>query len=97
MQTRFRLAIVDGFAGAGLYQCGSPGSPIIFLKALKQASEEINLYRAGQGMGEISVDFLLVLNDEEAGVIDLLKSNVQPMLGAINDETPLLNVEVFYL
>jgi three-Cys-motif partner protein len=26
-QTRFRLAIIDGFAGGGRYGCGAPGCP----------------------------------------------------------------------
>ena len=39
MQSRFRLAIVDGFAGGGRYKCGSPGSPIIFIEELRFAAE----------------------------------------------------------
>src|SRR3954451_17726349 len=30
-QERFRLAVIDGFAGGGRYRCGTAGSPIIFL------------------------------------------------------------------
>ena len=30
-QTQFRLAIVDGFAGGGLYSCGTAGAPFILI------------------------------------------------------------------
>jgi three-Cys-motif partner protein len=33
-QEKFRLAIVDGFSGAGLYKCGNFGSPLIFVDVL---------------------------------------------------------------
>ncbi|MDP6690957.1 MAG: three-Cys-motif partner protein TcmP, partial [Alphaproteobacteria bacterium] len=33
-QEKFRLAIIDGFAGAGIYNCGSFGSPLIILETL---------------------------------------------------------------
>ena len=36
-QERFRLAIVDGFAGGGRYEDGTPGSPLIFIEELKRA------------------------------------------------------------
>jgi three-Cys-motif partner protein len=45
MQSKFRLAIVDGFAGGGRYKCGSPGSPIIFIEELRLAAEELNIKR----------------------------------------------------
>ena len=38
-QERFRLAIVDGFAGGGRYQCGTAGSPLIFIEELRRAVE----------------------------------------------------------
>jgi three-Cys-motif partner protein len=31
-QTKFRLAIVEGFAGGGRYKCGTAGSPLIFIE-----------------------------------------------------------------
>src|SRR5579871_3990527 len=31
-QERFRLAVVEGFAGAGRYSCGTSGSPLIFVE-----------------------------------------------------------------
>ncbi len=42
-QTKFRLAVVDGFSGAGRYTCGSAGSPIIFIEELNRAVDAVNL------------------------------------------------------
>ena len=50
-QERFRLAVVDGFAGGGRYRCGTAGSPIIFIEELKRAIDAVNLQRASQGLG----------------------------------------------
>ena len=47
-QEKFRLAIVDGFSGAGLYNCGSYGSPLIFVDVLINTTNEINLRRTSQ-------------------------------------------------
>ena len=61
-QERFRLAIVDGFAGGGRYQCGTSGSPLIFIEELKRATEAVNTHRAAQGLNAIEVECLLVFN-----------------------------------
>ena len=75
-QQRFRLAIVDGFAGGGRYKCGTPGSPLIFIEELKAAVSAVNTQRAVKGLGEIEVECLLVLNDADRVAIELLKSHV---------------------
>ncbi|WFU25602.1 three-Cys-motif partner protein TcmP [Bradyrhizobium sp. CB1717] len=62
-QERFRLAIVDGFAGGGRYQCGTPGSPLIFIEELQRAVEAVNTHRSVQGLGAIEVECLLIFND----------------------------------
>ena len=36
-QSRFKLAIVDGFAGGGRYKDGSFGSPLIFVDELRKS------------------------------------------------------------
>lgn len=77
-QERFRLAIVDGFAGGGRYQCGTPGSPLIFIEELKRATEAVNTHRAVQGLGAIEVECLLVFNDASRDAIELLKTHVAP-------------------
>lgn len=76
-QERFRLAIVDGFAGGGRYQCGSPGSPLIFIEELKRAVEAVNTQRAVQGLGAVEVECLLVFNDANRDAIELLKTHVE--------------------
>ena len=35
-QEHFKLAVVDGFSGGGLYEGGHCGSPIIFVKTLNE-------------------------------------------------------------
>ena len=73
-QERFRLAIVDGFAGGGRYQCGTPGSPLIFIEELRRATEAVNTQRAAQGLGAIEVECLLIFNDASRDAIELLKT-----------------------
>ena len=97
LQSRFRLAIVDGFAGGGRYDCGSGGSPIIFLEELKTATEVINMTRVSRGFDEIEIECLLVLNDGDKGVIEILRENVAPLLGNIGASLPKLHVRVEYL
>ncbi|MGE0034118.1 MAG: three-Cys-motif partner protein TcmP [Xanthobacteraceae bacterium] len=38
-QSKFRLAIVEGFAGGGRYKGGEPGSPLVFIEELRAAAE----------------------------------------------------------
>ena len=54
-QSRFRLAIIDGFAGGGRYRCGTAGSPLIFLEELKKATEFVNGRRAAQGFDPVEI------------------------------------------
>lgn len=96
-QTRFRLAIIDGFAGGGRYRCGTAGSPIIFLEKLKGATEAVNTQRAAQGLGAIEIECLLVCNDEIKDVIEILKTHVAPILAAIKSDVPRLHVRIEYM
>jgi len=96
-QERFRLAIVDGFAGGGRYQCGSPGSPLIFIEELKRAVEAVNAHRAVQGLGSIEVECLLVFNDANRDAIELLKTHVAPIQADIVQNCPKLHLRVEYL
>ena len=54
-QERFRLAVIDGFAGGGRYECGTSGSPLIFIEELKRAIESVNAQRAAQGDAVIPI------------------------------------------
>ena len=89
---RFRLAFVDGFAGAGRYVCGSPGSPVLVLETLKRTCAAINAARAVQGLKAVHIDVLLIVNDATSGVIGLCEENLVPVLGAIRDEEPYLSI-----
>lgn len=96
-QTQFRLAIVDGFAGGGRYACGTPGSPLIFIEELRRAIDTINTLRAAQGFGLVSMECLLVLNDQSPAAIDSLRANVAPLQAEIADNVPRLHLRVQYL
>jgi three-Cys-motif partner protein len=96
-QERFRLAIVDGFAGGGRYQCGAPGSPLIFIEQLKHAIGAVNTERAVQGLGTIEIECLLVFNDASRDAIELLKTHVAPMQADIAQTCPKLHLRVEYL
>lgn len=84
-QSHFRLALVDGFAGAGRYEGGEPSSPLIMLETLLDTVREINLRRAGDGMQRIEVDCLFIVNDFDRTAIHLLRENMAPLLAAIHD------------
>jgi len=96
-QSKFRVAIVDGFAGGGRYEDGSPGSPIIFLEALQAATEAFNIQRAADKMAALSIECLLILNDDDPEVVHFLKSQVAPVLASIKDTQPKLHVHVEFL
>lgn len=95
-QTKFRLAIVEGFAGGGRYTCGSPGSPLIFLEELRAAAEGFNLKRQSEGMAALDIECFIILNDAEPGTIGILKGHVEPLLAAARAEVPKLHVQVAY-
>lgn len=93
----FRLAIIDGFSGAGRYRCGAPGSPIIFLEVLREAIEFISLRRATQGLPPINFQCLLILNDAGREAVEILKENVAPVLVEIREKIRNLDIQVQYM
>jgi three-Cys-motif partner protein len=95
-QSRFRLAIVDGFAGGGLYKCGSPGSPLIFMNELRIATEQFNVRRQAEGMASLDIECLLILNDFDRDAIELLKNNAAPLIAEIKHNVPKLHLHVEY-
>ncbi|APG63142.1 hypothetical protein LPB140_10475 [Sphingorhabdus lutea] len=96
-QERFRLAVVDGFSGAGLYKCGTFGSPLIFLDVLNETTQQINIQRAANGMRPIEIECYLLFNDSEKIAIETLKTNSAALLARINGENDKLHVKVEYL
>lgn len=97
MQSKFRLAIVDGFAGGGRYKCGSPGSPIIFIEELRLATEELNIKRQSEGMAPLDIECFLILNDFEPEAINILNGHMVPLLAEITQNVPKLHLQVKYL
>lgn len=97
-QTKFRLAVVDGFSGGGRYECGAAGSPIIFIEELQRAVEAVNTRRAAQGLNStLEVECLLIFNDFKSDVTDVLKSYTEPVLAAIKETSPRLHLSVCYM
>lgn len=96
-QQKFRLAIVDGFAGGGRYKCGTSGSPIVFIQGLERALNKINIDRTVQGLGEIELECLLILNDRDSEVVGLLKTNCAPLLAAAKSNSPKLHIQPIFL
>lgn len=94
-RSRFRLAIVDGFAGAGAYKGGEAGSPLIFLELLMEQTREINIRRAVEGMAKIQFECLLILNDRDTSAVELLKSNIAPLFERC-EESSDLDVKLTY-
>ena len=95
-QERFRLAVIDGFAGGGRYSCGTAGSPLILIEELKRATETVNLQRASQGLGAIEIECLLVLNDASQDVLEILKAHVAPLHAEIKQSMVKLHLHVEY-
>ena len=96
-QARFRLAIVDGFAGGGRYACGTAGSPLIFFEELRSAIDAFNLKRASEGVSPIDIECLLILNDESSDAVESLKSNITPLLAGVKIDAPRLHLQIEYL
>jgi len=95
-QERFKLAVVDGFSGAGLYKCGSFGSPLIFLDELDKTSKLINIQRATDGMRPIEIECYLLFNDSKKDAIEKLEQNVAGLLGEIRTNNQRLHIKVDY-
>lgn len=94
---RFRLAVVEGFAGGGRYECGTAGSPLIFIEELMHASQSVNARRGQQGLGAIEIECLLILNDADEDAVELLKTHVAPLQMQIAQTVPKLHLRVEYL
>ena len=95
-QSKFRLAVVEGFAGGGRYKCGTSGSPLIFIEELRAAVEKFNLRRSAEGMAALDIECFLFLNDLDPSTLDILKSHLEPLLAAVKAEMPRLHMQVAY-
>ncbi len=95
-QSQFRLVLVEAFSGGGRYACGSPGSPLICVEELSNATIEINLQRERSGLRPVNIDCLLLANDVSIEVVDELKENIAPMLAKVKDSVPNLSIAAEY-
>ena len=95
-QTKFRLAVIEGFAGGGRYKCGTAGSPIIFLEELRSAVDRFNIKRQAESMAPLEIECFLVLNDDSPEAVCLLKNHVEPLVAATRAEVPKLHLQVRY-
>ena len=91
-QSRFRLAVVDGFAGAGRYSKGEAGSPIVLIETLRNVAATLSLKRAVDGMAPLTIECKLILNDADPAVAALLRENIAPILASIRAEIPNLHI-----
>ncbi len=57
---------------------------------------ELNIKRNIEGMAPLDIECLLILNDAEVGTIEILKSNVEPVIAAISGEVPKLHLRALY-
>lgn len=95
-RSKFRLAIVEGFAGGGRYVGGEPGSPLIFIEELRAATERFNLKRKDEGMAPLDIECFLILNDAEPAATAILRNNVEPLIAAIRADVPRLHLQAVY-
>ncbi|WP_386175281.1 three-Cys-motif partner protein TcmP [Sulfitobacter sp. R86518] len=93
-QERFRVAVVDGFAGGGRYLDGGAGSPIIFIEELIKASNKLNIDRAVSGMKPIELECLLILNDAQPDVVTVLEEAVAATITNLRETAPKLTLRV---
>ena len=94
----FNLVIVDGFSGGGFYHDPDsdslqPGSPIIFIRSLRDALIKVNEKRV---TNKLRLNCMLILNDKKKIAIEKLKNNVKKELLNITEQ-PELNIEPIFL
>jgi len=95
-QGKFRLAVVDGFSGAGRYAAGEAGSPIVFLETLQNTMVGIAAKRASEGFRPIDLECYLVLNDADPNATALLRENLAPVELAFREAIPSAKLHIEY-
>lgn len=96
-QERFRLSFVDGFCGAGEYLCGTLGSPLVVLNALRTVSSEINFQRRIDGFKPISFEFFMYFNDLDPFAVNYLSQKVSIFLKEVEANPDGVNFNIVYL
>lgn len=95
-QSKFRLAIVDGFAGGGRYEDGSPGSPIILPKRSLKL-QRASMFDAQQTKWLSCRSSVCLSSTTRTRQLEFLKSQMAPLLAALKDSVPKLYLKVVYL
>lgn len=93
-QDLFKLVVVDGFSGAGIYKCGAFGSPLIFIDELNKTSKEINSNRIANNLKPINIECHFIFNDSDSLAFELLKKNVVPLSAGIKSENTKLKINI---
>lgn len=95
-QSVFRLAIVDGFAGAGRYKDGEPGSPLIFVEELRAAAFVQSVRRRELGLKGFRIECLLILNDFNKDTLEQLRTNIDPLLAETRESCTDLAITTMF-
>lgn len=67
LNRKFRIAIVDGFAGGGAYKCGTSGSPLVFLEELAAFADQTVMWRKQRNIPALeSIECLFIVNEIDA-------------------------------
>lgn len=82
---RFKLMIVDGFAGSGQYNGDHSGSPLIFLEVLQEVVVSQNIKRERENLPPLVIECMFCMNDIEREALSLLKDRIAPLLRQISD------------
>lgn len=86
-QEHFRITLVDGFSGGGLYQDGKLGSPFVLIKAVQMAEASLNLDGRKKPI-RVDCDFHFI--DEKKKAIECLRYQIET-----SDYRNWLNKNVF--
>ncbi len=96
---KFKLVIVDGFSGGGFYQnpiskIKEPGSPIIFIRSLVDAINQINQKRP---QNKLRIECTLVMNDAKKAAIEQLREFCDQEIKQVYSEIPELKIVSIYI
>ncbi len=94
MVRRFKIAIVDGFAGGGIYKDNISGSPLIFLRELQKFSKKNNLWRRDKGLPELSIECLFIVNEIDPKANEVLYKQLKEWETGNDVPKEQLNVEI---
>jgi three-Cys-motif partner protein len=71
---RFRLTVVDGFSGGGIYEGNEMGSPLVLIKAVETAEARLNHFGRVKQIN-VECDFHFV--DEKKSSVDCLRHQLE--------------------